>query len=165
MPRSGGPRSASVRFAPHKRSFRNRQFCEFAFGCVAGFEPATPASRTRLSHRIAVKSRAFCPYSHSNILVRSCRSRGCSGVERRRLITRGLMMTFASLAAQLGLGGTWLCRLLFWQPPTCGWPITARFQDRGPLFQERTTSRRLRRAMPKMSDTKARSKCCRWPRP
>jgi hypothetical protein len=48
-------------------------------------ESAAPASRTRLSRRIALKSLAFCPYSHSNILVRSCRSRGYSGVGWSRI--------------------------------------------------------------------------------
>jgi hypothetical protein len=47
---------------------------------VAGFEPATPASRTQLSRRIALKSREFWLHPISTISVRSRRSRGYPGV-------------------------------------------------------------------------------------
>jgi hypothetical protein len=47
---------------------------------VAGFEPATPASRTLLLHRISLKSLTFWLYSHPNNPDRSRRSRGYTGV-------------------------------------------------------------------------------------
>lgn len=46
----------------------------------AGFESVILASRTRLLHRMSLKSLAFRLYSHSNNPDRSRRSRGYSGV-------------------------------------------------------------------------------------
>src|SRR6266700_1976703 len=47
---------------------------------VAGFEPATPASRTQLSRHIVLKSLAFWLRTIACISVRSWRSRGYPGV-------------------------------------------------------------------------------------
>jgi hypothetical protein len=60
-------------------AYRERRTGEIMVG-VAGFEPATPASRARLSRRIALKSLASWLHTTSGISIRSRRSRGYPGV-------------------------------------------------------------------------------------
>ena len=73
---------AEAHFIAHfvaRKNHRKYKYLKELVG-VAGFEPATPASRTQLSRHIVLKSLAFWLRTIACISVRSWRSRGYPGV-------------------------------------------------------------------------------------